>query len=344
MIETIKWEGNKVKLIDQTKLPLALKYIVSSDVKALWHAIKMLKVRGAPAIGIAAAFGVVLGVRNSKAKDFTQFKKDLSGVIKYLASSRPTAVNLFWALERMRKTAFRHRAQPIGEIKEALYRESVKILNEDKQICRVMGKYGAGLIKNNDRLLTICNAGALATGDFGTALGVFYQAKNAGKKFKVYSCETRPLLQGARLTTWELMREGIDVTLICDNMAAGLMSRGMIDKVFVGADRIASNGDTANKIGTYALAVLANYHKIPFYVAAPESTFDLTIKSGADIPIEQRREEEVTVIAGRRIAPPKVKVYNPAFDVTPANLIRAIITERGIINPPFKINIKKILG
>lgn len=343
-IETIKWEKGKVKLIDQTKLPLELRYIICSDVKALWHAIKMLKVRGAPAIGIAASFGVVLGIKNSKAKNFAQFEKELSAVIKYLASSRPTAVNLFWALARMKETAYRNRKKPIGQIKEILYLESVKILQNDKEICRAMGRHGAELIKSGEKLLTICNAGALATGDFGTALGVFYQARKEGKKFKVYSSETRPLLQGARLTTWELMREGVDVTLICDNMAASLMEMGMIDKVFVGADRIAACGDTANKIGTYSLAVLAHYHKIPFYAVAPVSTFDLKIKSGKEITIEQRSADEVTNLCGRRIAPRGVKVYNPAFDVTPHHLISAIVTERGVIRPPYKINIKKLLG
>lgn len=342
-IETIKWQKDKVKLIDQTLLPLKLKYIYAADMMTMWQAIKTLQVRGAPAIGVAAAFGVVLGIRNSKAKKFVQFEKELSGVIKYLGSSRPTAINLFWALERMKNTAFKNRSKPVGTIKKILLKQAIKIWDEDREICRRMAKYGARLIKNNDRVLTICNAGALATSDFGTALGVFYQAKNEGKKFRVYSCETRPLLQGARLTTWELMQEGIDVTLICDNMAASLMERGLVDKVFVGADRIAVNGDTANKIGTYNLAVLANYHKIPFYVVAPKSTFDLTLKSGSGIPIEQRPDEEVTLVHSRRIAPIGVNVYNPAFDVTPHNLITAIITEKGIIKPAYQKNIKNAL-
>ncbi|HDZ76638.1 MAG TPA: S-methyl-5-thioribose-1-phosphate isomerase, partial [Candidatus Omnitrophica bacterium] len=255
-IATIEWEKQNVKLIDQTKLPNELKYINCRDVKTIWQAIKKLKVRGAPAIGIAAACGVVLGMRNSKARNFTEFNKELERVVKYLATSRPTAVNLFWALERMRQCVFLNRDKSIKAIKDVLYDESVRILNEDKDICRAMGRSGARLIKNKDRVLTICNAGALATADFGTALGVFYQAKKEKKHFKVYSSETRPLLQGARLTTWELMRAHIDVTLICDNMAGSLMGRNLIDKVFVGADRIAANGDTANKIGTYSLAVL----------------------------------------------------------------------------------------
>lgn len=342
-IETIKWQKGKVKLIDQTLLPLKLKYIYAADVMTMWQAIKTLQVRGAPAIGVAAAFGVVLGIQKSKAKNFKQFAKELLEAIKYLSSSRPTAINLFWALERMKDTAFKNRSKPPGTIKKILLKEAIKIWDEDREICRRMAKYGARLIRNNDRVLTICNAGALATSGFGTALGVFYQAKNEGKKFRVYSCETRPLLQGARLTTWELMQEGIDVTLICDNMAASLMERGLVDKVFVGADRIAVNGDTANKIGTYNLAVLANYHKIPFYVVAPKSTFDLTIKSGSGIPIEQRPDEEVTLVNSRRIAPIGVKVYNPAFDITPHSLITAIITEKGIIKPAYQKNIKNAL-
>ena len=342
-IETIKWEKGKVKLIDQTLLPLKLKYIYVADVMTMWQAIKTLQVRGAPAIGVAGAFGVVLGIQKSKAKNFKQFAKELFGVIRYLGSSRPTAINLFWALERMKDTAFKNRSKPVGTIKKILLKQAIKIWDEDRQICRRMAKYGARLIKNNDRALTICNAGALATSDFGTALGVFYQAKNEGKKFRVYSCETRPLLQGARLTAWELMQEGIDVTLICDNMAASLMERRFVDKVFVGADRIAANGDTANKIGTYNLAVLANYHKIPFYVVAPKSTFDFKIKSGKEIPIEQRNPDEVTSVFGKRIAPLGVKIYNPAFDVTPHSLITAIITEKGIIKPAYQKNIKNAL-
>lgn len=341
-IETIRWEKGKVKLIDQTRLPLRLKYISCSNIKTLWQAIRTLKVRGAPAIGIAAAFGVILGIKNSKAKFFFQFKKELSGVIRYLSLSRPTAVNLFWSLDRMKRVAFDNRNKPISQIKKILYQESIKILDEDRQICRKMAKIGAKLIKNGDRVLTICNAGALATADFGTALGVFYQAKKEGKKFKVYACETRPLLQGSRLTCWELMQEHIDTTLICDNMAASLMQRGFVDKVFVGADRIAANGDTANKIGTYNLAVLSNYHKIPFYVVAPVSTFDLEMSSGKDIPIENRSKDEVSKFHGRRIAPLGVKVYNPAFDVTPHNLISAIITERGLIKPPYIKNFAKL--
>ncbi|MFQ5680820.1 MAG: S-methyl-5-thioribose-1-phosphate isomerase [Candidatus Omnitrophota bacterium] len=329
-IETIKWYKGGVRLIDQTKLPLRLEYLHCRNIRSLWLAIKRLKVRGAPALGIAAGLGVVLGLQRSKAKTFSRLERDLSRVIDYLASSRPTAVNLFWGLDRMRNTAQANKHRPVAEIKRLLRQEAEKILNEDKAVCRTMGRQGAKLVKDGDRVLTICNAGALATADFGTALGVFYRAKEEGKRFKVFACETRPLLQGARLTTWELMHSGIDVTLICDNMAASLMSRGMVDKVFVGADRIAANGDTANKIGTYNLAVLCHYHHIPFYVVAPVSTFDFRIKSGRQIPIEQRLPDEVRMFCGRRSAPPRVDVYNPAFDVTPHKLITAIITESGI--------------
>lgn len=342
-IRTIEWIKNKVRIIDQTKLPLEFKYFDIKDIKTLWQALKSLQVRGAPAIGIAAAFGVVLGTKDSGARDFTQFKKELDAVVKFLASARPTAVNLFWALERMRQTAARNYRKSIPEIKRLLLEEAKEIFQEDRQICRRMAKFGASLLSNGDQILTICNAGALATADYGTALGVIYEAKKQGKPIKVYACETRPLLQGARLTTWELKKEGIDVTLICDNMAADLMRKGMVDIVIVGADRVAANGDSANKIGTYSLAVVAKYHKIPFYVAAPVSTFDLCLKRGSAIPIEERDPEEVSALLGRRIAPKGVKVYNPAFDVTPNALITAIICEKGIIKPPFEKNILKVL-
>jgi len=340
-IETIKWSGNKIKLIDQRKLPAKLEYVYCDDIKSLWKAIKTLQVRGAPAIGIAGALGVILGIQYSKAENFVDFKRHLEDTIVYLASSRPTAVNLFNCLERMSRVVKNNPQLSINALKKLLLKEALKIIAEDKQICRQMAAFGARLIKNQDNLLTICNAGALATADYGTALGVMYKAKESGKKFKVYACETRPLLQGARLTTWELKKQGIDATLICDNMAASLMAQGKIDKVFVGADRIAANGDTANKIGTYNLAVLAKSHKIAFYVVAPSSSFDLSIKDGAKIPIEQRSAQEVTHIFGRPIAPAGIKVYNPAFDVTPNSLITAIITEKGIIKPPFNQNIKR---
>ncbi|MBU2540640.1 MAG: S-methyl-5-thioribose-1-phosphate isomerase [Candidatus Omnitrophica bacterium] len=338
-VKTIQYLKGKIRIIDQRKLPAKLCYMDCADVKSLWWAIKRLAVRGAPAIGIAAGLGVYLGIKDSRAKDFKEFKSQLEKVTRYLAKSRPTAVNLFWALERMTSIAKKNSYQPIPVIKKLLKNEAFKILEEDRFICRKMARYGSGLIKNQDKVLTICNAGALATADYGTALGVFYEAKKERKRIKVYSLETRPLLQGARLTCWELQREGIDVTLICDNMAADLMRKKMIDKIFVGADRIARNGDTANKIGTYNLAVLARFHAIPFYVVAPKSTFDLKLKSAKFIPIEQRDKREVTHIRDRCIAPSRIKVYNPAFDVTPAELITAIVTEKGIIRHPLRKNI-----
>jgi methylthioribose-1-phosphate isomerase len=302
----------------------------------MWAAIKRLKVRGAPAIGVAGAFGVLLGIKNAKAGSYKVFKNKMDSAIRYLASSRPTAVNLFWALERMKKCAQKNAAKPLGQVKKMLLEEAFSIMREDQEVCRRMASFGSRLIKNGDRILTHCNAGGLATVDYGTALGVLFKAKKDGKRIKVFVDETRPLLQGARLTTWELMKEKIDVTLICDNMAASLMAKGEIDKVFVGADRIAKNGDAANKIGTYSLAVLARYHKIPFYVVAPMSTFDFKLSSGRKIPIEQRGADEVRQILGRKIAPRNVRVYNPAFDVTPARLITAIVTEEGVLRPKGK--------
>lgn len=330
-MDTITWKNNKVRIIDQTRLPLKLVYLDLDTVRGLWWAVKSLKVRGAPALGIAAAFGVVLGMRNSGAKTFARFKKELQRVSAYLKSARPTAVNLFWALERMEELVAANACKSIPSLKRLLLEDALKIVQEDKDVCRSMASFGAGLIKNRDCILTHCNAGALATADYGTALGVIYKAKEQGKRIRVFVDETRPVLQGSRLTAWELLKHKVDVTLICDNMAAQLMREGKIDKILVGADRIAANGDAANKIGTYSLAVLADFHRIPFYVVAPVSTFDLRIKSGRDIPIEQRDPQEVRRVFGRQIAPANVKVYNPAFDVTPHRLISAIITECGIL-------------
>lgn len=344
-IRTIEWKNGRIRLIDQTKLPQRFEYIDIKDLKTLFHAIKFLKVRGAPALGAAAGLGVYLGIKDSKAKDFSQFNKEMDKVISYIASCRPTARNLFWGLERIRKVAKENKNKPVSLIKKLLLKEANKIIEEDRVACRKIGFFGARLINKNDTILTVCNAGILATIDYGTALGVIYRAKEEGKNIKVFACETRPLLQGARLTTWELMRKGIDVTLNCDNMAAALMAQGKINRVIAGADRIAANGDTANKIGTYSLAVLAHFHKIPFYIAAPKSTFDLNIKSGKSIPIEQRSHTEVTGLFSKTsIAPKNVKVFNPAFDVTPHYLITAIITDKGIIRPPYSKNIAKILG
>ncbi len=342
-VSTISWDNGRVKLIDQTKLPLELSYIYCSDVKCIRDAIKTLKVRGAPAIGIAGAFGVVIGIQNSGAQNFDEFEKELNEIIDYISTSRPTAVNLFWALNRMRETALSNRDKSMSEIKKILLRTALSILEEDRKVCRQIGLHGADLLEDGDTVLTHCNAGALATADYGTALGIIYKAVELGKKISVYADETRPLLQGARLTTWELKQAKIDVTLICDNTAAVVMKQGKIKKVLIGADRIASNGDTANKIGSYNLAILAKAHDIPLYVAAPTSTLDLSLSTGKEIPIEERDAEEVTHWFGKRITAEGIKVYSPAFDITPSHLITAIITEKGIAYPPYEKSFKEMM-
>ena len=341
-ISTITWTRGCIRIIDQTRLPKELKYIYCRDLGCLWEAIKALRVRGAPALGITAAFGVLLSLKFFKGNDLNHFRSYIEGVSFYIGSSRPTAVNLFNALTRMKNVVLGEKKNSVARLKILLKAEAFKIYEEDRQVCRKMADFGAKLIKSKDSIMTVCNAGALATADYGTALGVMYKAKENGKKFKVYACETRPLLQGARLTAWELLREKIPTTLICDNMAATLMKQRKINAIFAGADRIASNGDTANKIGTYNLAVLAGYHSIPFYIVAPKSSFDIRIKSGEEIPIEERSAQEVRYFCQQLIAPKNVSVYNPAFDVTDHRLITAIITEKGIIYPPFEKNIKKI--
>ena len=335
-IPTIEWVDGRIHLIDQTLLPNEFNQIYCDDVESVWEAIKSLRVRGAPAIGIAGALGAVLGIWKSKATNYSDFAAELKKVADYLATSRPTAVNLFWALERIEQTAEKHKDLEIERLKGVLLDEAQNIIEEDRAKCRAIGQHGLNLLRNGDTILTHCNAGGLATSDYGTALAVMFSAHESGKNISVYADETRPLLQGARLTAWELMQAGIDVTLICDNMAAQVMKEGKIQCVIVGADRIAANGDTANKIGTYNVAILAKAHDIPFYVAAPTSTLDLSLKTGDLIPIEQRAAEEVTEGFGSRTAPEGVKVYSPAFDVTPAHLITAIITEQGIAHPPFE--------
>jgi len=344
---TLHWVGDidgHLRMIDQTLLPTLFVEIDCRNTEQVWEAIRSLRVRGAPAIGIAAAYGVCLGVQGPGDDEATLFRR-LDEAVSYLASSRPTAVNLFWALERQRKLAesLRGKVGPI-EIRRALLAEAHAILEEDRQMCRAIGRYGASLLNDGQGVLTHCNAGGLATADYGTALAVFFAAHEAGKVLRVYADETRPLLQGSRLTAWELQRRGIDVTVICDSMAAQVMREGRVHAVVVGADRIAANGDTANKIGTYGVAVLAAAHHIPFYVAAPSSTFDLSLPNGDGIPIEQRAPEEITEGFGRRTAPEDVKVYNPAFDVTPARLIRAIICEKGVIDPVTPDRIKAVLA
>ena len=335
-IPTIEWVEGRIHLIDQTLLPNEFKQIYCDSVESVWEAIKSLRVRGAPAIGIAGALGAVLGIWKSKATNYPDFAAELKKVTGYLATSRPTAVNLFWALERIEDTAEKHKDLEISQLKSVLLDEAQCIIEEDRAKCRAIGQHGLNLLRNGDTILTHCNAGGLATSDYGTALAVMFSAHESGKNISVYADETRPLLQGARLTAWELMQAGIDVTLICDNMAAQVMKEGRIQCVIVGADRIAANGDTANKIGTYNVAILAKAHDIPFYVAAPTSTLDLSLKTGDLIPIEQRAAEEVTEGFGNRTAPEGVKVYSPAFDVTPAHLVTAIITEKGIAHPPYE--------
>ncbi len=372
-VETILWTGDSVRIIDQTRLPTELIYLDCRDVETMAEAIESLRIRGAPAIGIAAAYGVVLGVRDVSSGDsWEAFEQALHSSIDRLARTRPTAVNLFWALDRMRRKAeecLRQRTPAEGELeswrrgklerslspsllltpskgtveagKALLLEEAHRIFEEDRKICRVMGKKGATLLDDGMTVLTHCNAGGLATADFGTALGVIYAAQEAGKTIRVFADETRPLLQGARLTAWELMQSGIEVTLICDDMAAWVMQQGKVDAVLVGADRIAANGDAGNKIGTYGLAVLAKAHEIPFYVVAPVSTLDVSLDCGDQIPIEERKPEEVTCGFGRRTAPEGVHVVNPAFDVTPHRLVSAIISEKGIAREPYRRVLKK---
>jgi methylthioribose-1-phosphate isomerase len=298
----------------------------------VWEAIKSLRVRGAPAIGIAAAYGAVIGAQ-AAADDAAELLQRLQQVCEHLNASRPTAVNLSWALRRMEQRAAALRDESPPAIRAALLDEARAIHEEDRRMCRAIGRHGAGLLADGSGVLTHCNAGGLATAEYGTALSVFFTAQDNGKKLHVYVDETRPLLQGARLTAWELMQRGVPATLICDSMAAQVMREGRVQAVVTGADRIAANGDSANKIGTYSIAVLARAHQIPFYVAAPSSTFDLSIDDGGQIPIEQRAAEEITEGFGRQTAPAGVDVYNPAFDVTPADLIAAIITERGVVQP-----------
>ncbi|MDD5771876.1 MAG: S-methyl-5-thioribose-1-phosphate isomerase [bacterium] len=338
-IKTIEWLGDSVCLIDQKKLPLKKIYVKCSNYKQVAEAIRSMQIRGAPAIGVAAAFGIALGGLKTKTEDKQKFISEIKKISEFIAKTRPTAVNLFWAVRRMNDLVIKNSGHPVPFLKKLLVAEAIKIYDEDIAINEKIGKYGAVLIKNNDTILTHCNAGALATAGYGTALGVIRKAHSEGKKIKVFVDETRPFMQGARLTAWELKEEGIPHVLITDNMAGYFMKKGMINGVIVGADRIAVNGDTANKIGTYSVAVLAKEHKIPFYVAAPLSTIDISIPDGSHIPIEERNPREVTHIMGKQIPPDGTVILNPAFDVTPHKYISAIITEKGIIRPPFKRSI-----
>jgi methylthioribose-1-phosphate isomerase len=347
-IQTVRWAGDAatgiLHLIDQTRLPTEFAELECRDVPAVWEAIRSLRVRGAPAIGVAAAYGAVLGARSEGIGEAESVRAALRAAAESLRTSRPTAVNLFWALDRMEAVAAAAPAAGGRELLDRLLDEARRIDAEDRAMCRAIGRHGAELIGPGQGILTHCNAGGLATADYGTALAVIFAAHERGIPLRVFADETRPLLQGARLTAWELDRRGIPVTLICDNMAAQVMREGKIQMVVVGADRIAANGDTANKIGTYGVALLARAHGIPFYVAAPSSTFDLSIPDGSAIPIEQRDPREVTHGFGRQTAPDGVDVYNPAFDVTPAELIAGIITEKGVIRPVNARTIREGLG
>ena len=337
MLPTIAWQDDAIVMIDQRKLPADEVYIHCKSANEVAKAIKNMAIRGAPAIGVAAAMGIALGMEKSKATGTRQFATEFQKTCDLLAATRPTAVNLFWAIERMKRTFSKGAldGESVAQLQARLRREAIAIHDEDVASCRAIGCHGAALVPAKARILTHCNAGALATAGYGTALGVIRCAVEAGKSVRVLADETRPYLQGSRLTAWELTREGIDTTVITDSMAGALMLDGQIDLVVVGADRIAANGDTANKIGTYTVAVLAKEHGIPFYVAAPWSSIDLTMPDGSTIPIEERHPKEVTHVGGNRLAPEAAAVRNPAFDVTPHRYITAIVTDRGVFHPPF---------
>jgi methylthioribose-1-phosphate isomerase len=339
VLQTVAWKGGRVRLIDQTALPERLAYIELSDWRDVAQAIRTMVVRGAPAIGCSAALGMALGARGIIAENRDAFRKRMEQIAETFRAARPTAVNLFWAIDRMMSVIEKTEGNVV-DIKDALITEALQMLGEDIEANRAMGRHGAALLKDGDTVLTHCNAGALATVGFGTALGVIRSAVEDGKNIKVVADETRPRLQGMKLTAWELKQDGIPVMIIADNMAAVLMRDGKIDCVIIGADRIAANGDTANKIGTYNVAVIAHHHNVPFYVAAPFSTIDLNLPDGARIPIEERETVEMTHIEGIRVSPEDVPVWNPAFDVTPNALITGIITEKGVIHPPFAENLK----
>ncbi|HWS98877.1 MAG TPA: S-methyl-5-thioribose-1-phosphate isomerase [Pyrinomonadaceae bacterium] len=346
MIKTVEWTDEGVRMLDQRILPTEEKYLMLRSYEEVAEAIKKMVVRGAPAIGVSAAFGLALGAKQSVGTSVADLEFDFDYMCDVMGATRPTAVNLFWAIERMRVAFRRAKAETedVEEIKQRLVAEAHAIFNEDVESNRRLGRFGGELIPDGATVLTHCNAGALATaGDYGTALGVIRGARDAGKRVAVIADETRPFLQGARLTAWELAKDEIPVTLITDNMAGHVMKQGKVDAVVVGADRIAANGDTANKIGTYMVAVLARQHDIPFYVAAPVSTLDMTLQSGEEIPIEERDAREVTHVRDQRLAPEGVAVHNPAFDVTPHELIAAIITDRGVARPPYTESLRKMV-
>ena len=344
MIQTLEWTDKGVRFIDQTKLPTEETYVTCTTHEQVADVIRTMVVRGAPAIGVAAAMGIALGAKNSKAANVGEFKREFDQICDVIGKTRPTAVNLFWAIRRMQKKFDILHTLSVAEIKQALIEESQRIHAEDIAANQAMGRHGATLMPNEGGVLTHCNAGALATAGYGTALGVIRAAVEQGKKIHVYADETRPFLQGSRLTAWELMKDGIPTTVISDNMAGAMMKQGKIGAIVVGADRVAANGDVANKIGTYTIAILAKEHGIPFYVAAPISTVDLATLDGSKSPIEQRNAREVTHIAGRQMVPNGVSIENPAFDVTPAKYVTAIITERGIARAPYEQSLRGLVG
>ena len=347
MIKTVEWTNEGIRMIDQRLLPTEEKYLMLRSWEEVAEAIKKMVVRGAPAIGVSAAMGLALGASQSVGMSVADLEDDFTYMCQVMGETRPTAVNLFWAIERMRDRFNREKAntKSVEEIKASLVAEAQKIFHEDIAANRAIGGFGAELIADGDTVLTHCNAGALATaGDYGTALGVIRGARDAGKRVAVIADETRPFLQGLRLTAWELAKDNIPVTVITDNMAGHVMKNGDVNVVVVGADRIAANGDAANKIGTYMVAVLARKHEIPFYVAAPITTLDLSLKSGQEIPIEQRDRKEVTHIRGQQMAPDGIEVSNPAFDVTPHDLITAIITDRGVARAPYTESLRKLMA
>lgn len=341
-IQTITWEGSKVILLDQSRLPLETVFLSPQSREEMWEAIRNLQVRGAPAIGIAAAFGLYLGARSSTAHTVDGLLRDIDATARYLATARPTAINLFWALRRLQRLAHQQASaladqgeQGVAALKDAILAEAQGMITEDNAVCLSIGEYGLELLRPGIGILTHCNAGGLGTAQWGTALAPIFLAQEKGWQPRVFADETRPVLQGARLTTWELQQAGVDVTLICDNMAGVVMRQGWVQAVIVGTDRVTANGDVVNKIGTFSVAVLARHHSIPFYVAAPRSSIDLDTANGDAVAIEERQPEEVTCGFGVRTAPEGVRVFNPAFDVTPAELVTAIITEVGILRPPY---------
>jgi methylthioribose-1-phosphate isomerase len=344
MIQTLEWTDQGVRFIDQTKLPTEEVYVTCITHEQVADVIRTMVVRGAPAIGVSAAMGIALGVKNSKAETVADLKRELDQICELIGKTRPTAVNLFWAIRRMQEKFERVRVRPILKIKEDLIEESKRMHAEDIAANQAMGRHGATLMPSEGGVLTHCNAGALATAGYGTALGVIRAAVEQGKKIHVYADETRPFLQGSRLTAWELMKDGIPTTVISDNMAGAMMKQGKIGAIVVGADRIAANGDVANKIGTYTVAVLAKENGIPFYVAAPLSTIDFACPDGSQIPIEQRNAREVTHMAGKQMVPDGVSIENPAFDVTPAKYVAAIITEHGIAREPYGESLRGLAG